>query len=46
MDYAIEELKKQAASLGADGVFFENCGERCGSEFGKFVSNGFGGASS
>ena len=39
-DYAIEELRKQAAKLGANGVLIMSTGERAGSSYGTF-NNGF-----
>ena len=41
MDYALEELKKQAAKLGANGVILEHSGEKNTSTVGGFSNNVF-----
>jgi hypothetical protein len=41
MDYALEELKKQAANLGANGIILEHSGEKNTSTIGSFGNNVF-----
>lgn len=43
MDYAVEELKKQAASVGANGVLLRTVGEKGGTTYGTFIPNASGG---
>ena len=43
MDYAVEELKKQAASVGANGVLLRTVGEKGGTSYGTFIPNASGG---
>ncbi len=43
MDYAVEELKKQAASVGANGVILRTVGEKGGTSYGTFIPNASGG---
>lgn len=43
LDYAVGELKNQAAKIGANGIILKNSGETPGSFYGTFIPNGFGG---
>lgn len=43
MDYAVEELKKRAGAIGANGVLLTNVGEKAGSVYGTIISDGSGG---
>ena len=43
IDYAVEELKKQAAAIGANGVLLTVVGERGGTSYGTYVPNASGG---
>jgi len=43
LDYAIAELKNQAAKIGANAILFGSAGEAAGSAYGTFIPNGYGG---
>lgn len=43
IEYAIEELKKQAGKLGANGVLIDSMSEKAGTASGSFVANPGGG---
>jgi hypothetical protein len=43
MDYALEELKRQAAAIGANGVLLRAVGERGGAYYGTYVPNAHSG---
>ena len=43
LDFAIEEVKKQAAKVGANGVILNAVGKESTGGFGNFFSNGYGG---
>jgi hypothetical protein len=43
LNYAMEELKKQAGKLGANGVLIDSMGEKAGTSSGSFVPNPGGG---
>ena len=39
MNYAVDELKKRAASIGANGVLLTVVGEKGGTSYGTFIPN-------
>ncbi|WPE18135.1 hypothetical protein [Candidatus Thioglobus autotrophicus] len=43
LDMALEEVKKQAAKVGANGVILKKLGKESSGSFGNFFSNGYGG---
>jgi hypothetical protein len=43
LDFALEEVKKQAAKVGANGVILNAVGKESTGGFGNFFSNGYGG---
>ncbi|QKQ24727.1 hypothetical protein HUE58_06500 [Candidatus Ruthia endofausta] len=43
LDMAVEELKIQAARVGANGIILEKTGKESTGSYGNFFSNGFGG---
>ena len=43
LDMAVEEIKKQAAKVGANGIILEKMGKESSGSYGNFFSNGYGG---
>ena len=43
LDLALEEIKKQAAEIGANGVILQNAGEVTTGGSGTFIPDGYGG---
>jgi len=43
LDMAVEEVKKQAAKIGANGIILEKMGKESSGSYGNFFSNGYGG---
>ena len=43
LDMAVEEVKKQAAKLGANGIILDRVGKENSGSYGNFISNGYGG---
>jgi len=43
LDMAVEEVKKQAAKIGANGIILEKMGKESVGSYGNFFSNGYGG---
>jgi hypothetical protein len=43
LDMAVEEIKKQAAKVGANGIILDKMGKESTGSFGNFFSNGYGG---
>jgi len=43
LDMAVEEVKKQAAKVGANGIILNKMGKESAGSFGNFVSSGYGG---
>ena len=43
LDMALEEIKKQAAKVGANGVILKSIGKKTSGSFGNFFSDGYGG---
>ena len=43
LDMAVEEIKKQAAKVGANGIILEKTGKESSGSYGNFFSNGYGG---
>ena len=43
LDMAVEEIKKQAAKVGANGIVLEKMGKESSGSYGNFFSNGYGG---
>ena len=43
LDMAVEEVKKQAAKIGANGIILDRMGKEHSGSFGNFISNGYGG---
>ena len=44
LDMAVEEVKKQAAKVGANGIILEKMGKESIGSFGSFSSYGYGGS--
>ena len=43
LDMAVEEVKKQAAKVGANGIILEKMGKESAGSYGNFFSDGYGG---
>ena len=43
LDMAVEEVKKQAAKIGANGIILEKMGKDSSGGYGNFFSDGYGG---
>ena len=43
LDMAVEEIKKQAGKIGANGIILDRMGKEHTGSYGNFFSNGYGG---